>query len=64
MAAIYQYNMSNIPELMPEIINYGLGNLCFINYTAIRHIRKEWRLVKVELNESLKLNSQSLGNAW
>ena len=54
---------NTISELMAKIINPDIGNLFFINYTANGLTRKEWRLIKVELNESLKLNPKSLANA-
>ena len=48
---------------MAKIINPDIGKLFFINYTVNGLTRKEWRLVRVELNESLNLNPKSLANA-
>ena len=47
---------------MATIINPNTGTLFFINYTVNGLTRKEWRLVRMELNESLKLNPESLTN--
>ena len=49
--------------MITNIINPDTGNLFFINYQVDGLTRREWRLVQIELSESLRLNPQALVNA-